>query len=785
MDAGLVAKHRGPQLFSPVRGKRSKQLHDDLGNLVAARSPLGVCGTLFGACSTQEIVRAVHELHDGGNRGVEVVAVDVVGHLAHHAMALAHQRLESIGGIQLGVAIEQRILARLALQVVHGAPHAVQELVQARKAVFVPQQLFVRRSHEQNVATHGIGAIGGNHIFRRNDVALRLRHNVAVLVEHHALAQQIRERLIEVQHALVAQHLREEATVEQMQNGMLDAADVLVDRQPRIRLSGIERALGVVRIGIAHVIPARARKRVHGVGLATSLATTLRARALREFLVRSERLTSGKVNVLGKAHRQIFFRNRHDATLRAMNRRNGIAPIALTRNEPVAQAEFHLASAAAHGLELSDDSCLTLGMLAAGHAGVFARLHKRAFGGVGLGPIDRGDHAVLLVFQLLEQRVVIAQDDGNDGQVVFASEFEVALVAARNSHNGTRAVIGNDIVGNPDGQLFAINGIDRVTTGKLAVLFVVALGALHRGDLLGGLDEIHNRLLVFGTLDKRRETLVFRGKHEEARAEQRVGTRGEHGDDIVFGRLGGHVAVFVAQHEVDLGAFGAANPVGLLLLHALGPAFELVKIVEQFLSVIGDLQVPLREVALLDFGIAAPATALDNLLVRQNGLAARAPIHGRVAALDEATLPELLKNPLAPAIVLGVARHNGAVPVVGKAHALEAGLLGFDVGIRPFGRMAMVLDGSIFCRQAEGVPTHGMQNVEALHAIVASNNVANRIVTGMAHVNVARGIREHFQDVLLGTPVFFMHLVDAAFFPSRLPTRLDLEGIVFLHVCSC
>ena len=97
----------------------------------------------------------------------------------------------------------------------------------------------------------------------------------------------------------------------------------------------------------------------------------------------------------------------------------------------------------------------------------------------------------------------------------------------------------------------------------------------------------------------------------------------------------------------------------------------------------------------------------------------------------------------------------------------------------------MVLDGSIFCRKAEGVPTHGVQNVEALHAIVASNNVANRIVAGVAHVNVTRGIREHFQDVLLGTPVFFMHLVDAAFFPSRLPTRLDLEGIVFLHVCSC
>ena len=708
MDAGLVAKHRGPQFFSPVRSKRSKQLHNDFGNLVATSSPLGVGGTLFGARSTQEVVRAVHELHDGGNRGVEIVAVDVIGHLAHHAMALTHQRLEGVGGIQLGVAIEQRILVCLALQVVHSAPHAIQELVQARKAVFIPQQLLVGRSHEQNVATHGIGTVGGNHVFRRNDVALRLRHNVAVLVEHHTLAQQIRERLIEVQHALVAQHLREEAAVEQMQNSMLDAADVLVDRQPRIRLSGIERALGVVRIGIAHVIPARARKRVHGIGLTTSLATALRARALREFLMRGERLTSGKVDILGKAHGQIFLGNRHDAALRAMDCRNGIAPIALTRNKPVAQAEFHLAAAAAHSLELGDDGRLALGMLAAGHAGVFARLHKRAFGGVRLGPINRSNHAVLLVFQLFEQRVVIAQDDGNDGQFVFASEFEVALVTARNSHNGTRAVIGDNVVGNPNGKLFAIDGIDRITAGELAVLLVIALSALHRGDLLGSLDKVHNRLFVFGSLDKRRETFVFRSKHEEARAEQRVGTRGEHGDDIVFGGLGGHIAVFVAQHEVDLGAFRATNPVGLLLLHALRPAFELVKVVEQFLRVVGDLQVPLREVALLDFRIAAPATAFDNLLVRKNGLATRAPVHRRVAALDEAALPELLENPLAPAIVLGVARNNGAVPVIGKAHALEAGLLSFDVGIRPFGGMAMVLDGSIFCRQAEGVPTHGM-----------------------------------------------------------------------------
>ena len=72
-----------------------------------------------------------------------------------------------------------------------------------------------------------------------------------MLVKHHALAQQVLERLVEIHHAHVAQHLREEAAVQQVQNGVLNAADVLVNGHPAVRLGAIERQLGVVRIGIA------------------------------------------------------------------------------------------------------------------------------------------------------------------------------------------------------------------------------------------------------------------------------------------------------------------------------------------------------------------------------------------------------------------------------------------------------------------------------------------------------------------------------------------------------
>ena len=60
-------------------------------------------------------------------------------------------------------------------------------------------------------------------------VALRFRHLGAAL-DHHALRQQAGERFIEPDQAQVADDLGEEPRVEQVQDGMLDPADVLVDR---------------------------------------------------------------------------------------------------------------------------------------------------------------------------------------------------------------------------------------------------------------------------------------------------------------------------------------------------------------------------------------------------------------------------------------------------------------------------------------------------------------------------------------------------------------------------
>ena len=136
---------------------------------------------------------------------------------------------------------------------------------------------------------------------------------------------------------------------------MLDAADILIDRHPIVRLRRVEGQLGIVRVGIAHVIPARAREGIHRVSLTLGRSTTLRTGGVDERFVRCQRLARRQVDVFGQQHRQLIFRHRHYAAMLAMNGRDRVAPITLARDEPVAQAEFHAAFAFACALKLGND----------------------------------------------------------------------------------------------------------------------------------------------------------------------------------------------------------------------------------------------------------------------------------------------------------------------------------------------------------------------------------------------------------------------------------------------
>ena len=74
-------------------------------------------------------------------------------------------------------------------------------------------------------------------------------------MHHHALGEKASERLVEIEVAAFAHPASEEAGIEQVQEFVFDAADVLVHRQPVIGHRGIVGRRGVVRIGEAHEVP--------------------------------------------------------------------------------------------------------------------------------------------------------------------------------------------------------------------------------------------------------------------------------------------------------------------------------------------------------------------------------------------------------------------------------------------------------------------------------------------------------------------------------------------------
>ena len=731
-----------PQLVGPERADGGKDAHDILSHAVAHRLVTG------SALSSIEVgTRGIDEFHDGRDGGVELAAIEVLGALGDGAVTLAielHRNLVERGLVEGNVGV-----AGLD-ELPNDTPGALDEAVGALNGLGIPVEILLGRGDKQDRQTHGVGAVGLDDRARGHDITLGLGHGVAVLVLDHALAQQVGEGLVHTQQAQAAQRLGKEAAVEQVQNGVLDATDVVIDGHPTVGGLAGERQLGVVRVGIAQVIPAGASEGVHGIGLALGRAAADRAGGLVELLALGEGLAGAQVQVLGQRHRQLVLGYGDDAAVLAVDGWDGVAPIALTGNEPIAQTELDLATTAAHGLEVGHDRSLALGVLAAAHAGVLAGLDERALGSVGAIPVDGlGMEGIDgLAAGLDGCAVVIVQDDRHDRQIILACELKVALVAAGNGHDGAGAVVGNNVVGNPHGDLLAVDRVHHVAAGKGTVLLEGALGTFDGGDMLGVLDDLGHGLLVLRTLDELVQTRVLGSQDKEGDTEERVGSRGEDGD-LTLVALDG-LAILVAQGKVDLGALGTTDPVGLHLLDALGPAGELLQVIEQLLRVLGNLEVPLLQVALLGLGAAAPALALGDLFVGQNGLAGGAPVDRVLLAVNQALFPQLLKDPLTPTVIIGAAGLDHAIQIVGEAHALHRGESLVHVLIRPGGSLRVVLDGGVLGRQAKGVKADGVQHIVAAHAGLTGHGIADGIVARVAHVQVARRIREHLEHVLLG-----------------------------------
>ncbi len=197
---------------------------------------------------------------------------------------------------------------------------------------------------------------GLDHLGRRDVHAALVQVGVGQDV---ALVEQALERLLGGHVAQVVQHLVPETGVEQVQHGVLDAADVEVHAAVAGRGAGrhhpvpldfrVHQPLVVDRVQVAQVVPAGAGPLRHGVELAP-----VPPRAVAEVELdlrpvggpgqRRDRVAGlvlvrlgPEVGHLRQLDRQQFFRQRDRQPVGVVDDRERLAPVALPGEQPVAQ----------------------------------------------------------------------------------------------------------------------------------------------------------------------------------------------------------------------------------------------------------------------------------------------------------------------------------------------------------------------------------------------------------------------------------------------------------------
>ena len=682
----------------------------------------------------------------------------------------------------MGLAVEALVLAFSARVI--GREQPPQTLDEARAAFdpgIRPRQIALRRRIGKHEPAHRIRPVAGDDRIGVDDVLLRLRHlddaadldrsaigqqrrafggaidllgaeehrhapariDAAIgLVRHHPLREQRGKRFLHRDLARMRQSPRPEAGVEQVQNRVLDAADIVLHRHPLGDFLRIEGLVGRLA-GKAQEVPRAVHKRVERVGLAPRRCAALGAVHVLPRRVAFERVAGDvEADILGQGHRQLVLGHRHHAAGIAVDEGDRRPPVTLAADAPVAQAPHGAPLAPAAAFGPGDD--LGLGGFDA---------HAIEEAGVDDHPVPR----LGLALEGLVGAGGIGRDDAQDRQPVFGGEFEVALVMPRHAHHRAGAVFHQHEVGDEHRQVRAREGVLRGNRRAIAQLFRRFERGRGGRALLALVDKGGDVRIVRQSLRDR----VIGGDGAETCAEDRVGA----------GRIDRQLAA-VGKIERKLQPLRLADPVLLHQAHFLGPVLKAAQPLQQIVGKVGDLEEPLVELALLDFRAAAPALAVDHLLVGEHGHVDRVPVDGRFLAIDQPRLVQIKEQRLFVAVIFRIAGGEFARPVEREADALQLRLHLGDVRLRPAARVHALFHRGVFGRHPEGVPAHRVQHLEPAHLLVARQHVAHRIVADVAHVDAPRGIGEHLEDVAFRLGAVRIGGEGARRFPCALPASV-------------
>ena len=195
-------------------------------------------------------------------------------------------------------------------------PQAAQKTLRTRHCIIIPLKGLIRGRRKHGEEPYGIRAVAVDQALGINAVVLGFGHRgpagrgqggaiadpvcgsglafgvlfdldlvgpdpdpsmfVAVVIvslgQHHALTEQLCCRFVAAHEIKITHQLVPETEIHEVQHGVLDAADVVVNRQPVIGAL-VQHTVGAGR-AVACVVPAGFDKGIEGIGLAFSVPAT-------------------------------------------------------------------------------------------------------------------------------------------------------------------------------------------------------------------------------------------------------------------------------------------------------------------------------------------------------------------------------------------------------------------------------------------------------------------------------------------------------------------------------
>jgi len=106
----------------------------------------------------------------------------------------------------------------------------------------------------------------------------------------------------------------------------------------------------------------------------------------------------------------------------------------------------------------------------------------------------------------------------------------------------------------------------------------------------------------------------------------------------------------------------------------------------------------------------------------------------RFLFVGEIVLVELEKQPLCPAIVVGKASGDLAIPIVLDPPGTELFLRFGDVGESPLAGVDSTVDCGVLGGKSKCIPPHRIQDVVAPHDVEAGHHIADDVVSPVADV---------------------------------------------------